>query len=71
MLAFGEGANSFMYSDINNVIFIIVMFIPETIFNIYRILKNRKENNFIKSKNYIITQTIIFLIFIGYIITEV
>lgn len=58
MLAFGEGANSFMYSKTNDVIFYCLLFIPQSIFNILKIKKYR-ETDKAKRTNYIISQIVV------------
>jgi len=68
MLAFGEGANSFMYSQENQIIYFILLFFPQSIFNMLK-AKKYWNNSRIKSINYIITQ-IVFFIMIGFFVVS-
>lgn len=68
MLIFGAGANSFMYSDTNGIIYIFLMIIPPTILNIYK-AKSYWETNKNKSVNYLIVE-ILMLILTSYFATD-
>ncbi len=71
MSVFGEGANSFMYSNSNNMIFTFMVFGPETIVNIYKIFKNGNEKKLVKLKSYIVTQVIIIIFLIQFIMINI
>lgn len=58
MLAFGEGANSFMYARTNDIIYYGLLFVPQSIFNILK-LKNYREIDKAKRTNYLISQIIV------------
>jgi len=55
MMMFGEGANSFMYSEANGVIYVCLMIVPPTILNIIKVKKYWKSNNS-KNINYLIAE---------------
>lgn len=57
MLMFGEGENSFMYTDKNGVIYVCLMIVPPTTFNIYKAKKYWKKNQS-KSINYLLAEII-------------
>ncbi len=58
MLAFGEGANSFMYSKTNEIIYYCLLFVPQSVFTILK-LKKYRETDKTKWTNYIISQSIV------------
>lgn len=66
-LIFGEGANSFMYSWANTLIFFILLLLLPSLFNITKMIRHRKAGNQAKFKNYIRIQIVITLIFITYL----
>lgn len=55
MMTFGEGANSFMYSEANGVIYVCLMIVPPTILNMIKAKKYWKSNN-PKSRNYVVAE---------------
>lgn len=62
MLFFGEGENSFMYSKANGIIFLLLLIVPPSLFNLYfygklRMLKSKRQINFL------IIQVIMLLMF--------
>lgn len=63
MLFFGEGANSFMYSKANGVIFLLLLIIPPSFLNIYLYTKSQKKRSR-RHINFIIVQVIMFVVFI-------
>nr|WP_288837854.1 hypothetical protein [uncultured Flavobacterium sp.] len=66
MLFFGEGANSFMYTVTNGLIYLGLIILPPTIFNLYKSLNNYKVGLFSKAKNYILTQIILTIAFVWF-----
>ena len=70
MLAFGAGANSFMYSRVNDLIFYLGIYILPLLWIIYKIrLYVFKKPDFRKAKDYsitIITYSVVFIIFLIY-----
>ena len=70
MLFFGEGANSFMYSASNGFIYLGLIFLPPTIFNLYKFVKHYKNGQLSKSKNYFLIQIILAFAFVLILVTE-
>ena len=70
MLAFGEGANSFMYSKFNDLIFYIGMYILPFLWIIFKIrFYVIRKTDLRKAKDYcitIITYSVMFLLFVIY-----
>jgi hypothetical protein len=69
MLMFGAGANSFMYSNANGVIFVGLMIVPQTIFNIYKAKKYR-ENYRPKSVNYLLVEFLMIILTLNFVVNE-
>ena len=61
MLMFGEGANSFMYSNANGILYFGLMIVPQTIFNIYKAKKYWK-NCRSKSVNYLLVEFLMIIL---------
>lgn len=66
-LMFGESANSFMYSKTNDIIYLSLIILPPTIFNIYQFLKHIKQQFLSKAKNYLLTSIIIAIAFLFFL----
>ena len=62
MLFYGEGANSFMYSKTNEIIYYCLLIIPQTVLNIIMAKKNW-NNSREKSMSYMIAQILVLLLF--------
>ena len=63
MLLFGEGANSFMYSKANEIIYLALIIAPPMIFNAFKFVLLRAKHYDSKSKNYMITGVIMIIIY--------
>jgi hypothetical protein len=64
MMAFGEGANSFMYSETNGVLMFLIPYLLTTTFNLKRLrteYKNQKD--FRKMKLYSVTTILVTIIY--------
>ena len=68
MLLFGEGANSFMYTVTNGIIYLGLIILPPTIFNLYKFFKHSNGGMFSKSKNYFLTQSLLIIAFIWFVV---
>jgi len=64
MLFFGEGANSYMYSVTNGLIYLGLIILPPTVFNFYKAFKHYKDGHFPKLKNYCTTEAVLIIAFI-------
>ncbi len=60
------GLNIYNYTITNHIIYLLFLFTPLTIYNIYKAFKYKKSNQSEKSKNYLIAQ--LFFIVIGIVI---
>lgn len=70
MLFFGEGASSFMYSITNGFIYLGLIILPPTAFNLYNFFNSFRNKQLSKSKNYILSQTILAIAFIWLLISK-
>ncbi len=68
MLFFGEGDNSFMYTETNHFIHLGLIFIPITVFNLYQFFKFHKQKLFLKSNTYLLIQLLLTITFIGFVV---
>ena len=64
MLFFGESATSFMYTKMNSFIYIGLIIIPPTIFNLNQFFKNYKTGFYSKAKSYITSEGILVILFV-------
>lgn len=69
MLMFGEGANSFMYSNTNGIIYVCLMIVPQTIFNVYKANKYWQSCN-PKSVNYLLVEFLMIVLTINFAVFE-
>ncbi len=67
MLVFGEGANSFMYTVTNGLIYLGLIILPPTIFNVYKLLKHNKFGLLSKAKQYLFAQIILTIEFLWFV----
>ncbi|MBB6003410.1 magnesium-transporting ATPase (P-type) [Arcicella rosea] len=68
MLFFGEGDNSFMYTETNHFIHLGLIFIPITFFNLYQFLKFYRQKLFLKSNYYLWVQLLLTITFIWFVV---
>ena len=69
MLMFGEGANSFMYSDANGKIYVGLMIVPQTLFNIYKAKKYWKSCR-PKSINYLLVEVLMIVLTVYFVVNN-
>ena len=69
MLMFGEGANSFMYSNANGIIYVGLMIVPQSIFNIYKAKKYWKSYR-PKSVNYLLVEILMIVLTINFVVNS-
>ena len=69
MLMFGEGANSFMYSNSNGMIYVGLMIVPQSIFNIYKAKKYWKSYR-PKSVNYLLVEILMIVLTINFVVNS-
>ncbi len=67
MVMFGEGANSFMYSNANGLICVGLMIVPQSIFNIYKAKKYWKSYR-PKSVNYLLVEILMIVLTLDFLI---
>ncbi len=67
MIMFGEGANSFMYSNSNGIIYVGLMIVPQTIFNIYKVKKYWKSYR-PKSVNYLLVEILMIILTLNFVV---
>ncbi|MCL9807445.1 hypothetical protein NAT51_18100 [Flavobacterium amniphilum] len=66
MIAFGEGASSFMYSDANAVFYACVLLVPPTILNLIKI-KTYRNTNKPKCINYLIAEVLLIVLTVHFV----
>lgn len=70
MLFCGEGASSFMYSITNGFIYLGLLILPPTAFNLHNFFACYKNGQLSKSKSYLLTEIILTIAFVWLLIFQ-
>ena len=58
---FGEGSNAFMYTSVNEAIYVLLLIGPTAIYNIIHCYNNVSEKKFGAAKSYLITEIVLLI----------
>ncbi len=70
LLYFGEGQGSFAYTLANSVIYVGLLILPPTVFNVFKLISYSKKAISVKVKSYIIVQLLLTVAFILFMFIE-
>jgi hypothetical protein len=70
LLYFGEGSGSFAYSLTNSIVYVGLLIVPPTVFNIFKLMSYTKKDIPHKVKAYILAQLLLIVVFVLFMLIE-